>query len=217
LTGTGKTEVLDVLDNAVDLEKLANHRGSSFGKRATAQPGQIDFENALAIELLKRRARGQQRFVLEDEGRIIGSCAIPLPLYQLMQTLPLVWLEDSLESRVERILHAYVVDLCAEFIVEQGEELGQKAFAERLRQSLANIVKRLGQERFQRLDSLMAVALEQQARSGQVELHRAWIEALLNEYYDPMYAWQREQKAERIVFSGSHNAVLSYLRHTYSS
>jgi tRNA 2-selenouridine synthase len=212
LTGTGKTEVLDALDNAVDLEQLANHRGSSFGKRATAQPGQIDFENALAIDLLKRRDRGQSRFVLEDEARIIGSCALPLSLYQLMQNLPLVWLEDTFESRVERILRNYVVELSAEFVEVQGEETGFAAFSERLRQSLANIVKRLGIERYQRLDSLMTEALEQQGRDGKVDLHRAWIEALLNEYYDPMYAWQREQKVGRIVFSGPQSQVIGYLQ-----
>lgn len=63
LTGTGKTEVLAQLDNALDLEGHANHRGSSFGKHATPQPAQIDFENALAIDLLKKRAAGHEQFV----------------------------------------------------------------------------------------------------------------------------------------------------------
>src|SRR5690554_3246183 len=49
LTGTGKTEVIDQLNNSLDLEGHANHRGSSFGKHATEQPTQIDFENRLAI------------------------------------------------------------------------------------------------------------------------------------------------------------------------
>ncbi|RMP21839.1 tRNA 2-selenouridine synthase [Pseudomonas amygdali pv. lachrymans] len=47
MTGTGKTEVLTQLRNSLDLEGIANHRGSSFGKRATGQPAQIDFENRL--------------------------------------------------------------------------------------------------------------------------------------------------------------------------
>ncbi|MDT9646710.1 tRNA 2-selenouridine(34) synthase MnmH, partial [Pseudomonas sp. JV245A] len=38
MTGTGKTQVLGQLDNALDLEGHANHRGSSFGRRATGQP-----------------------------------------------------------------------------------------------------------------------------------------------------------------------------------
>ncbi len=48
------------LRNALDLEGHANHRGSSFGKRATGQPAQIDFENRLAIDLLKKRAAGHR-------------------------------------------------------------------------------------------------------------------------------------------------------------
>ncbi|PZR41289.1 MAG: tRNA 2-selenouridine(34) synthase MnmH, partial [Ectopseudomonas oleovorans] len=190
----------------------ANHRGSSFGKRATGQPEQIDFENALAIDLLKRRAAGQQQFVLEDEARLIGRCSLPLPLYQAMQHHPLVWLEDSVANRVERILQAYVVELCAEFVAVQGAEAGFTAFAARLRESLANITRRLGGERYQRLAAIMDQALEEQARDGQVDTHRGWIEALLVEYYDPMYVFQRESKSGRIEFAGEQQAVVEYLR-----
>lgn len=115
LTGCGKTEVIAALDNSLDLEGHANHRGSSFGRRATPQPAQIDFENRLAIDILKKRHRGVGQFVLEDEGRIVGSCSLPLELYQGMQGYPLVWLEDAFEQRVERILRDYVIDLRSEF------------------------------------------------------------------------------------------------------
>lgn len=211
LTGVGKTEVLAQLDNAVDLEYHANHRGSSFGKHVSPQPAQIDFENALAIDLLKRRNAGQRHFVLEDEGRIIGSCQLPLALYQNMSRYPLVWLEDDFDSRVERILKDYVVDLCAEFVARHGREAGGAAFAERLRQSLANITKRLGRQRYAELDAVMAEALEQQAAGGPVDRHRDWIAPLLSEYYDPMYAYQRAKKADRIVFSGNQREVVEYL------
>ncbi|WP_443693328.1 tRNA 2-selenouridine(34) synthase MnmH [Pseudomonas protegens] len=211
MTGTGKTQVLGQLDNALDLEGHANHRGSSFGRRATGQPSNIDFENRLAVDLLKKRERGVQAFVLEDENRMIGSCALPLPLYQSMQGLPMVWLEDRLDSRVQRILDDYVVNLSAEFVAVHGEE-GFALFAERLLESLNKIHKRLGGERHQRLFLLMEAALAEQARSGDVERHRAWIEGLLGEYYDPMYAFQRESKGARIEFSGEHGVVLDYLR-----
>lgn len=212
MTGTGKTEVLSQLGNSLDLEAHANHRGSSFGKRASAQPSQIDFENALAIDLLKRRAAGQQQFVLEDEARLIGRCSLPLPLHQAMQHYPLVWLEDSVANRVERILQAYVVELCAEFVALQGEQEGFSAFAARLRESLANITRRLGGERYQRLAAIMDQALQEQQADGQVDTHRGWIEALLVEYYDPMYVFQRESKSGRIEFAGEQEAVVQYLR-----
>ncbi len=41
----------------------------------------------------------------------------------------------------------------------------------------------------------MADALAEQERSGNVDLHRAWILGLLSEYYDPMYVFQRESSA----------------------
>jgi tRNA 2-selenouridine synthase len=212
MTGTGKTEVIHQLSNSLDLEGHANHRGSSFGKRATAQPMQIDFENALAIDILKKRAAGQEQFVLEDEGRIVGKCSLPVALYQGMQAFPLVWLEDQLSSRVERILKDYVIDLSAEFIALLGVEEGFKVFAERLQLSLANIQKRLGGERYQRLVAIMIQALQEQANDGIVDTHRGWIETLLVEYYDPMYVFQRESKAGRIEFVGEQAAVVEFLR-----
>lgn len=211
MTGTGKTQVLGQLDNALDLEGHANHRGSSFGRRATGQPSNIDFENRLAVDVLKKRQRGLQGFVVEDENRMIGSCALPLVLHQGMQVAPMVWLEDRLEHRVQRILQDYVVDLCAEFVAVHGEQ-GFALFAQRLLESLNKIRKRLGGERHQRLLALMEAALVEQGRSGDVERHRGWIEGLLSEYYDPMYAFQRESKGARIEFVGDHAAVLDYLR-----
>jgi tRNA 2-selenouridine synthase len=212
LTGSGKTQVLNQLGNALDLEGYANHRGSSFGKHATPQPAQISFENALAIDILKKRARGENQFVLEDEGRVVGSRAIPLELFRGMQQYPMVWLEESFELRVERILKDYVIDLCAEFIEVNGIETGFGIFAERLRESLSSILKRLGGERYQRLATLMDVALIDQEKSGAVDLHRAWISGLLGEYYDPMYAFQRDSKGARIEFAGDHGAIQQYLQ-----
>jgi tRNA 2-selenouridine synthase len=213
LTGTGKTEVLQQLDNALDLEGLANHRGSSFGKHATGQPGQIDFENLLAVDILKKRARHLHQFVIEDEGRMVGSRAVPLDLYRTMQTAPLVWLEDSFEGRVERILHDYVIDLCAEFMAVEGVENGFRAYAERLKHSLSSITRRLGGERYQRLAAIMDSALQEQERSGDIDLHRAWISTLLSEYYDPMYAYQRDSKNPRVEFAGDQASIVEYLKH----
>ncbi|MHB8354079.1 MAG: tRNA 2-selenouridine(34) synthase MnmH, partial [Burkholderiales bacterium] len=51
---------------------------------------------------------------------------------------------------------------------------------------------------------------------GAVDLHRGWIEGLLREYYDPMYAFQRERKEARIEFSGGQREVLDYLHHRHS-
>lgn len=212
LTGTGKTDVLLRLDNGIDLENHAHHRGSSFGKHADAQPAQIDFEHRLAIDLLKKRDGGHAWFALEDESRIIGSCNLPFSLHQGMQHWPLVWLEDTLENRIQRIQRDYVVNLCAEFTALHGETEGFALFAARLRLSLDRIVKRLGGERHRRLAAIMDEALRAQASHGDVTRHGDWIAGLLNEYYDPMYLYQRQVKAPRIEFAGDHQAVAAYLR-----
>lgn len=211
MTGTGKTDVLVQFANHIDLERFAHHRGSSFGKHATPQPAQIDFENALAVDILRREAAGHVSFVVEDESGAVGSCSVPLELYQAMQQAPLFWLEDTLANRVERILRDYVVDLCREFTALHGEEEGFSQFAAQLQQNLANITRRLGHERYQQLLAVMQQALAEQQR-GDMALHRVWIEALLTDYYDPMYAYQREKKQARIVFAGEQAALAEALR-----
>ncbi|MBA4501795.1 tRNA 2-selenouridine(34) synthase MnmH [Marinobacterium marinum] len=211
LTGCGKTLLLHQLNHALDLEGRANHRGSSFGRHALPQPAQIDFESALAVDILRKRDAGVEHFVIEDENRAIGSCHVPLELHRRFSASPLVWLEDRLENRIERILQEYVIDLTLEFVTLQGEADGFSAYAQRLQQSLKNITKRLGSERYQRLASQMDAALSHQRETGDVALHRDWIAALLTEYYDPMYRFQSERQAERVVFRGNREQVLAYL------
>lgn len=211
-TGCGKTEVMKELSAAVDLEKLAHHRGSSFGKHATEQPVQINFDNQLAIALLRLHHGGVTRIALEDESRLIGRCALPLSMRDKMLVSPVVWVEETNESRVERILHDYVQDLSAQFIGLWGEEAGFEAFSTRLLESLKNLYKRLGGERHTRLDSLMRQALAIQKTTGEINAHKEWIRPLLIEYYDPMYEHQREGKASRIIFAGDRQAVTQYLK-----
>jgi tRNA 2-selenouridine synthase len=211
LTGSGKTEVIQALSSTVDLERLAHHRGSSFGKHATDQPVQINFDNSLAIALLRLHAQGRSRIALEDESRMIGRCALPISLREKMQASSVVWLEEPMEIRVERILHDYVEDLGAQFAAKLGAEAGFDAFSVRLLESLQNLIKRLGGERHTRLAAAMQAALDEQRSTGTLELHREWIQPLLSEYYDPMYEHQRESKRSRVIFSGDRAAVTEYL------
>lgn len=213
LTGSGKTDVIRALTGAIDLEALAHHRGSSFGKHADDQPSQIDFDNRLAIELLRQKAlRPNKPIVLEDESRLIGRCALPLELRHCMQSSPLVLVEEDTSSRVERILRDYVLDLSKQFKDRLGDESGFEAFSSRLLESLLNLQKRLGGERHSRLDSLMREALSIQQRTSDVAHHREWIRPLLVEYYDPMYLHQLKDKQARITFRGDMASVLSFLR-----
>ena len=187
LTGSGKTEVVHALSSTIDLEKLAHHRGSSFGKHATDQPQQIDFDNSLAIDLLRLHGQGKTRIALEDESRMIGRCALP----------------PSLRD--------YVKDLGAQFAEKLGAEAGFAAFSARLLESLHNLFKRLGSERHTRLTRAMQAALAMQHTTGALDLHREWIRPLLIEYYDPMYEHQRVNKKSRVIFTGDRVAATDYL------
>lgn len=211
MTGSGKTDVLADVPAALDLEGHARHRGSAFGRRATAQPPQVDFENALAIDVLRRIDARYRALVVEDEGRFIGSRDVPQALAQRMQGSPLVWLEASFEERVERVLRDYVQGLAAEFIAEHGDGTGFDAYSARLRDAMAAIAPRLGGTRYGKLSALLEQALARQAESGEVALHRGWIEILLRDYYDPMYAYQRAQREPRIVFRGDRAAITDWL------
>jgi tRNA 2-selenouridine synthase len=211
LTGSGKTDVLADVPASIDLEGHAHHRGSAFGRRALAQPPQIDFENALAIDVLRHLDAGWRALVVEDEGRFIGSRDVPQVLSRRMQASPLVWLEASFDERVERVLRDYVQGLAAEFLGAQGAGHGFDAYATRLREAMTAISPRLGGARYGKLSAWLDQALARQAESGDVALHRGWIEVLLREYYDPMYDFQREQRAARIVFRGDRDAVTDWL------
>jgi len=212
MTGTGKTELLARLDNAVDLEGHAQHRGSSFGRHAHPQPTPIHFENALAIDLLQQRHAGHSQLAVEDENQTIGRLALPRSMIRSMQTSPLVVLEAPFDERVERILKDYVIDLRSEFLGLHGLEAGQAAFAQHLKAAMDRIRKRLGGERHQRLSRVLEAALADGDFSASLDQHRQWITALLEEYYDPMYRHHERQKQGRILFRGETQAVEDFIR-----
>ena len=110
LTGVGKTGLLHALAAdgypIVDLEGLANHRGSAFGHLGLpAQPTQRRFE-ALLWEALRRVPAGSYALA-EGESRHIGRLALPQRVYQTLQTEVSVWVEAPLAARVRNILADY--------------------------------------------------------------------------------------------------------------
>lgn len=210
-TGVGKTELLMALDNAIDLEGRANHRGSAFGGHLDPQPSQIDFENGIAIDLLKlsENAPAQPVFV-EDESRMVGKVAVPQRLFDEMKTCPVILLEDALDSRVNRIHGEYVLDRWRACRERTGDEDAAHALlSDYLNTAMDAIEKRLGGQRHKELKAILARALLAQ-QDGDFECHKAWIEALLHDYYDPMYNYQIEKKKERVVFRGTRSEVLAW-------
>lgn len=209
-TGTGKTRVLNQLPNPVDLEGLANHRGSSFGRQVTPQPSQIDFENRLAVAMLKAGHNNAGPIYLEDESRLVGRCALPDSLRTRMAASPLMVLEQPLEQRVAIIREDYVEGMFADYVNLEGAEAGWLSFRDYLTSALDRIRKRLGGERHKQLRSLMEDALAQQETTGQTFAHNAWIQALLQDYYDPMYDYQLSRKEGRILVRGGPEAILEW-------
>ena len=100
-TGSGKTILLKKLQNAIDLEGLANHRGSSFGRKLTQQPTQINFENALAYELIEKIDKGFSHLIFEDEGSNVGSIYMPKNFVNFLSQAPLIILQTPNKERGE--------------------------------------------------------------------------------------------------------------------
>ena len=206
-TGTGKTLLLRRLENAVDLEAIANHRGSSFGRFTTPQPTPIAFENRLAWAFIQHNAAGYSCMVLEDEGRNIGDRYLPTPLVNHFAQADLVVLERSLEERVQITFDEYVVAAQADYQSLHGEEEGLTQWLKQMDSCLYRIRKRLGGLRYKQIGELLHVAHE----SGDSERHKAWIESLLSDYYDPMYDYQLQNKGGNLVFKGGESEVFDYL------
>lgn len=208
-TGSGKTDLLQMVDNALDLEGIAHHRGSAFGRHATPQPVQINIDNAVAIRLL--RFTGNMPVLVEDEGRAIGSREVPHALHAAMQLSPLVLLEESVEAREEQSFKDYVLDRLAEFRRLHGEEEGFSRYADQVRDSLARIHRRLGGLRHRELTGLLEEGLVAFAAGDDAGM-REFVRRLLVEYYDPMYDYQISTKLDRVVFRGDREAVLEWWR-----
>jgi tRNA 2-selenouridine synthase len=189
LTGSGKTRLLEPAGPHLDLEGLANHRGSAFGPRGE-QPAQITFENQIALRLLETNGA---RLVIEDESVTLGRLAVPRRFFAHLRNSPLVILEVSEEERISNIFSDYVKDAPAEFFLT----------------NLRRIERKLGATK----TGLLADEIQRAFAQGpELRRHETWIRTLLHEYYDPLYGKDLRQNQDRVVFRGSAKDVLAYLR-----
>lgn len=125
-TGSGKTLLLKEISKknkqAIDLEKLANHKGSAFGSLGEKQqPSQEMFENLLAIELYKIESdqklvsdnsylhtkKNMPEIWLEDESRNIGRVSIPNAIWIEMRKSPVYFLDIPFEQRLDHLVKNY--------------------------------------------------------------------------------------------------------------
>lgn len=213
-TGSGKTVLLNQLANSLrvlDLEAIAHHRGSAFGQHRTPQPRVADFENRLAVQLLRTHHSSRPGPIhVEDESRLIGKLALPEMLFETLQACPLVVVEEPVASRARFLIDQYL----AEDEKPQTPSEARLAVARLgpdLRASLAAIERRLGGIRAKLCREMMEHGLKVQAESGDVAMHAPWVEFLLREYYDPAYDRHIEAQSARVAFRGDRENVAAFL------
>jgi tRNA 2-selenouridine synthase len=123
-TGSGKTSLLKTMKESgnfvIDLEGLANHKGSAFGTLGESpQPGQEMFENILAMELhriysaIEKNTNTPDKngtsseIWIEDESKHIGSVGIPRSFWDQMRKSSLFFLDIPFEERLNQIVENY--------------------------------------------------------------------------------------------------------------
>ena len=217
-TGTGKTEILPLFNRTIDLEDIARHRGSSFGKYIEEQPSQINFENNLAIALMQLKRASNEAIIYEDESRLVGCRLLPLSLQAKLKSSPIMVLSDDFDARVERIFVEYVVKAIALWEQELvNVEAAFLAFGDSILQSINRIRKRLGSEAHLHLVKLLEQALHQQSKQQYLGQHKDWIAYLLTHYYDPMYDYQLSLKQDRVLIRGTSRELVSWYKTHHAS
>lgn len=164
-TGTGKTEVLHALARhgvqTLDLEALAQHRGSLFGGQAgAAQPRQKMFESRLQAAL--EAFDPGRPVVVEAESHKVGDRMLPPALWDAMAKAPRITLAAPRAERARYLVRAY-----ADLITRP----------EALKTAIARLPVHIGRKDIE--------AMHQKVDAGQfVEV----ADALMERHYDPAYA-----------------------------
>jgi tRNA 2-selenouridine synthase len=168
LTGSAKTYILQNLSaQALDLEGLANHRGSLLGALFDSpQPTQKGFESRLLAAF--RTLDPSQPVWLEAESSKIGQVYLPQALWKKMQASTGVELQVAMRDRVNYLLSEYPQ------WIENPQQLKQK---------LERLTARYGKVQIQHWADL----IERQQWS-------AFVQSILEEHYDPAYrrSFQRQ-------------------------
>lgn len=218
LTGAGKSEALRAAASKnkirfLDLENLAEHRGSSFGLKPAPQPGPVNFENSLSCELLRLTHQNDSSTPLssplwiEDESKTIGRLVVPPILFQLMQSAPVDVVERPRSVRAQRLTSEYLSENFG-LVDGRSPESGSFIYEQALLQALERIQKRLGGLRYRAILDLAQEAFLKFRTTGLFSEHWAWVEALLEFYYDPLYSHHLDQISSRIQFQGPVEAWL---------
>lgn len=174
-TGTAKTDLLLHLKargvQVLDLEDIANHRGSLLGEMPGGQPSQKAFESALSAALCGLDPA--RPVVVEAESSKIGSLILPPSLWTALRTAPRIQVSASLKARTAYLVKAYD-DILSD--------------TERLRDRLSPLRFHRGHDV---VDGWLALI-----DAGD---KRALTRALMEQHYDPAYAKSSKTRAVKII------------------
>lgn len=184
LTGVGKTDVLKELIDlklpVLELEGLAAHRGSVYGKIGMHEsPSQKCFESKIVQKL--RACEKEKYFLVECESKRIGKLLVPQVVLNTMADGYKILLYAKLSNRVARIIKDYT----------QGENNN----IEELKKSTSLLSKRLGNKKVAALNHML-----DEHKFNEV------FSFLLTNYYDPLYKYP-EQQDDRFNLSVSTDDV----------
>jgi len=109
-TGSAKTAILQALqqqgEQIIDLEKLANHKGSAFGQLGEdPQPTSEYFENLLFEKI--QQLDSTKRIWIEDESHLIGKVFIPETFWEQMRNAQVIYCDFPIEERINYLVTTY--------------------------------------------------------------------------------------------------------------
>lgn len=177
LTGVGKTEILHILEErgypVLDLEGMANHRGSIFGGVGLGNGfNQKQFDSLLFRKL--KEIKGTPYFLMEAESKRIGKVTQPDELMVKKMNGINFHVHSSIEQRVSHIAKEYI------------DPFQQESwYFDVIKDSLDKVFKRLK-------DVETKNSLEENLLSRD---YKQMIKGLLEKYYDPMYTYKRQEYA----------------------
>lgn len=128
-TGSGKTEILNLLETkgeqVIDLEKLANHKGSAFGSIGEeTQPTTEQFENNIFLACLSFDP--DRPIWIENESRSIGKTHLPEGLWNHMKKSVLYTIDVDKEIRLQRALRYYSEPVNIDLLKEAFEKIHKR-------------------------------------------------------------------------------------------
>lgn len=141
MTGTGKTQMLYALaeqgEQILDLEALANHRGSSYGALGLpTQPTNEQFENLIAMQWMQLDPN--RPVWIEAESRRVGLCRVPDEIFIPMMRAPVIQIVRSRQDRIQILLDVYGSTDPADLITAT-QRIGRKLGGQHAQQAIEYI------------------------------------------------------------------------------